>query len=62
MGKITQRFDFPVLNEKNLLNATVVVVDDRSVADLVRTIVSGMAIDARNNTATQTPAKNKQRQ
>jgi hypothetical protein len=46
----------------NLLDPAVVFVDDISAADLVRTTVSGMAIDRRNNIAKPSPPKNKERQ
>ncbi len=48
-------------NEMNLLDPVMVLVDDISAVDLVRTTVSGMAIDIRNNTAKPSPPKNKER-
>jgi hypothetical protein len=46
----------------NLLDSVVVLVDDISATDLVRTIESGMAIDIRNNTPKPSPPKNKEAQ
>jgi hypothetical protein len=46
----------------NLLNEVVVLADDSSVIDLVRTTVIGIAIDIRNNVAKHSPPKNKERQ
>ncbi len=63
MGKSLINIDrLTVFNEMNLLDPVVVLVDDISAADLVRTTASGMAIDIRNNTAKPSPPKNKQRQ
>ncbi len=46
----------------NLLDPIVVLVDDISAADLVRTTISGMAIDRRYNIAKPSPAQNNVRQ
>ncbi len=51
-----------LFNETNLLDPVIALVDDISAADLVRTTVSGMAIDRRNNIAKPSPPKNKERQ